>query len=227
MMLSAHQLHYLPWLGYFEKISRADFFVFLDLPLFKKREYQNRNIIKGSRGQVLLTVPVVSKRPHRQALKDVLIDNRQSWQQNHWILLERNLCPTPFWEKYSPSLQEFYTQPYESFSALTLAMNLWFITQLGLAKPYKLESEIGTTTTSTDRIIELCKKTAATDFYSGVGGKEYMDEERFKAAGIRLHYQDFRHPWYPQHFGEFTPNLSILDLLMNTGPESKNFLCGL
>ena len=226
MILSVHQPQYLPWLGYFDKIAGSDLFVFLDLPQFKKREFQNRNRIKGPNGEVWLTVPVVSKGKFEQPIKDVLIDNSQPWQKSHWQSLTLNLKKAPFWERYSPGLAQFYHTPQENLCDLNLKMSLWFFEQLGLQTPYKIESAIGTSTTSTERLIELCKKTGATSYYSGSGGKEYMDEERFKAENLGLSYQHYAHPQYPQRFGDFLPYMCIVDLLMNVGPDSLKVLRG-
>ena len=60
----------------------------------------------------------------------------------------------------------------------------------------------------------------ATEYFAGVGGRDYMDEELFKKANIKLTYQDFEHPIYKQLHGEFVPNLSVLDYLMNVGVEA-------
>jgi hypothetical protein len=227
LILSVHQPQYLPWLGYFDKIAGSDLFVFLDLPQFKKREFQNRNRIKGPNGEVWLTVPVVSKGKFEQPIKDVLIDNSQDWQKSHWQSLTLNLKKAPFWEQYSPGLHAFYSTPQESLCDLNLKMSLWFFEQLGLKTPWKIESEIGTSSASTERLIELCKKTGATAYYSGSGGKDYMDEERFKAEGLGLSYQHYEHPRYPQRFAaDFLPYMCIVDLLMNVGPDSLKVLRG-
>ena len=228
MILSVHQPQYLPWLGYFDKIAGSDLFVFLDEPQFKKREFQNRNRIKGPQGEIWLTVPVVSKGKFEQPIKDVLIDNSQAWQKNHWQTLSLNLKKAPFWAQYSPGLEAFYTTPYSHLCDLNFKMSLWFFEQLGLKTPWKIESEIGTSTVSTERLIELCKKTGSTGYYSGSGGKDYMDEERFKQEGLDLSYQHYSHPSYPQRFADkgFLPYMSIVDLLMNVGPDSLKVLRG-
>ena len=73
MILSVHQPQYLPWLGYFDKVAASDLFVFLDEPQYKKREFQNRNRIKGPTGEVWLAVPCLSKGKFDQPIKDVEI----------------------------------------------------------------------------------------------------------------------------------------------------------
>lgn len=73
MLVGIHQLHYLPWLRYFEKIHRSDTFVVLDNIQFDKNGSQNRNAVKGAAGRLLLTVPVYAK--EGQKLDEVRINN--------------------------------------------------------------------------------------------------------------------------------------------------------
>jgi len=225
-MLSVHQPQYLPWLGYFGKVAESDLFVFLDMPQYKKREFQNRNRIKGPKGEIWLTVPVLSKGKFEQSIKDVEIDNTQAWQKSHWGTISQNLKKAPHWSRYARGLEAFYTKPYGKLSDLNLEMTVWFFQQLGIATPWKLESEIGTSTESTERLIELCKKTGATGYLSGAGGKDYMDEARFRQEGLGLTYQHYTHPTYAQQHGDFLPYMSIVDLLMNEGPNSLAVLRG-
>ena len=226
MILSVHQPQYLPWLGYFGKVADSDLFVFLDMPQYKKREFQNRNRIKGPKGEIWLTVPVLSKGKFEQPIKDVEIDNTQAWQKSHWGTISQNLKKAPHWARYAHGLEAFYTKRYEKLSDLNLEMTVWFFQQLGIATPWKIESEIGTSTESTERLIELCKKTGATAYLSGAGGKGYMDETRFQAEGLGLQYQHYTHPTYSQLHGGFLPYMSIVDLLMNVGPDSLAVLRG-
>lgn len=228
MILSVHQPQYLPWLGYFDKIAASDLFVFLDLPQYKKREFQNRNRIRGSQGEIWLTVPVLSKGKFEQPIRDVEIDNGQAWQKSHWNSIEMNYKKAPFWTLYAEGLRSFYERPWSHLCALNLAMSLHFFELLGLKTPWRIESEIGTSSQSTERLIELCQKTGSKSYLSGSGGKDYMDEARFQAEGLGLSYQHYSHPEYRQQFPKqpFLPYLCILDLLFNEGPQSLAILRG-
>lgn len=224
MILSVHQPQYLPWLGYFDKVARSDRFVFLDLPQYKKREFQNRNRIKGPDGEIWLAVPVLTKGKFDQPIKDVAIDNTQDWQKSHWQTLSLHLKKAPHWERYAPGLQAFYQRPWERLSDLNVEMTAWFFAQLGVATPWQMESALGTTTQSTERLIELCRKTGTDAYLSGSGGKAYMDESRFAAEKLGLKYQHYEHPTYAQRYGGFLPYMSVVDLLMNAGPDSLQVL---
>ena len=77
---------------------------------------------------------------------------------------------------------------------------------------------------STRLLINIVKTLRGDMYLSGFGGAKYQDEELFREAGINLAYYDFEHPIYPQLWGEFAPNLSIIDLLFNCGPETLDIL---
>jgi hypothetical protein len=228
MILSVHQPQYLPWLGYFDKIAASDLFVFLDRPQYKKREFQNRNRIKGPQGELWLTVPVLTKGRFDQPLGEVEIDGRQDWQKSHWLSLDQNYRKAPFWERYAPGLKPFYEKPWARLCDLNMAMTRYFLAELGIRTPLKVESEVGTSTVSTERLIELCRKTGAQGYLSGAGGKDYMDEDRFKQEGLALSYQHYAHPAYRQQHDKqgFLAHLSVVDLLFNEGPESLRILRG-
>jgi hypothetical protein len=97
---------------------------------------------------------------------------------------------------------------------------------LNISTPVVLESELGINATSTDRIISICRKVGASVYFSGAGGKDYIDESRFAAAGIELVYQHYSHPVYPQVYDPFIPYMSAIDLLFNCGLDSLKILKG-
>ena len=71
-----------------------------------------------------------------------------------------------------------------------------------------------------ERLIEICQYFGASVFYEGASGVSYIDTERFSAAGVQTIFQDYRPVEYPQAFGEFVSHLSVLDVVMNTGPNA-------
>ena len=90
MILSAHQPAYLPWLGYFDKIARADVFVYLDTVQFEKNSFINRNQIKTPQGAQWLTIPVRTKGHMSASLRTTEIDDSQKWRSKHIKSIETN-----------------------------------------------------------------------------------------------------------------------------------------
>jgi len=103
MIVAVHQPQYLPWLGYFAKIDRADVFVLLDTVQFKKNEWQNRNRIKTAQGWQWLTVPVTYRFPQR--IDEVAVNNRDPWQHKQRQAVVSNYRKARWWESLAPSLR--------------------------------------------------------------------------------------------------------------------------
>ena len=82
-------------------------------------------------------------------------------------------------------------------------------TQVVRSSELKLES------TKSDLILDLCRHFSAVNYLSGALGRDYLIEDDFKKFGISIDYQKFATKTYPQLWGNFIPNLSILDWWMN------------
>lgn len=224
MIVSVHQPQYIPWLGFFDKIKRSDCFVFLDLVQYKAREFQNRNKIRTKDGAMWLTVPVISKGLGRQKINDVLIENESPWQHKHWGGIHSSYARAPFFKRYSGFFEDVYSRKWEKLIDLNVHIIKYILQELRIDTQLRFESQIGTTKESTERIIEICKKLNADTYLSGAGGKDYLDEERFRQENIKMEYQHYDHPSYPQAFGdEFVSYLSAIDLLFNQGEKSADF----
>ena len=230
MILSAHQPQYIPWLGYFDKINKSDCFVFLDNVQYKAREYQNRNKICTKDGWMWLTVPVTSKGLGRQKICDVKIDNDSNWQKKHSRSLKIWYGRTKFFKDHFPFFENVYTGRWRKLIDLNIYAIKYLLKGLKIKTPLYNESEIGTSLQGTNRIIEICKRLKADTYLSGVGGKNYLEEEKFVQAGIKLEYQNFIHPVYHQRYmkgkDSFLLYMSALDLLFNEGEKSINILRG-
>ncbi|MBU0634937.1 MAG: WbqC family protein [Candidatus Omnitrophica bacterium] len=230
MIISVHQPQYLPWLGFFDKIDKSNCFVFLDTVQYKVREFQNRNKIRTKDGWIWLTVPVKHVSGERLALCDVEIDNSSDWAIEHSRSLEAWYMKAPYFKTYFPFFEELYRKRWDKLIDLNIEVIQYILSALGMQTPVKLESEIGTTKRSTDRIIEICGKLGADTYLSGSGGKEYLEEEKFEENNIKLLYQDFRHPQYQQRFIDeqhsFLPYMCIVDLLFNEGGKSLSIIRG-
>ncbi|MBN1871183.1 MAG: WbqC family protein [Candidatus Omnitrophica bacterium] len=230
MRISVHQPQYLPWLGYFHKIFSSDVFVFLDDVQYKKREFQNRNKIKNGDDWMWLTVPVVGNEDPYPNLSDVFIDNEQDWQRRHWRAIYLNYKHAPYFKDHCDFFENVYNSKWDRLNDLNMALIKYIDSSLGIEKPVYLSSEFKLDTVKTQRIIDICKALKADTYLSGLGGKDYLEEDRLAESSIRLEYQDFHHPVYKQlnmkDKDSFIPCLSTIDLLFNHGPESIDILTG-
>ncbi len=227
MIVAIHQPNYLPWLGYFYKIAHCDTFVFLDNVQYSKGGFANRNRIKTPQGESWLTVDVLTKNRQGQLIKDVEINNNAAWGSNHRKSLVQNYSCAPYFGKYSPYFSAVFRAKWEKLADMSIALAAITCRILGINKvKFVLASELGTTGESTQLLLNICQAVGADTYLSGPSGREYMDESLFTANGIGLTYTDFKHPVYAQLYGDFIPDMSIVDLLFNEGEKSLEILNG-
>ncbi len=225
MLVAVHQLHYLPWLRYLDKIHRSDVFVVLDDIQFNKNGWQNRNKLKTSSGPVTLTVPVLAKA--QQKLDETRIHNEVDWRKKHWRTLEQNYRKAQYFDDYADFFEETYSRPWERLNDLNRHMLTFYLQALGIRTTIVYSSDLRVPGAATERLVSLIKTVGGTAYYSGAYALEsYLDPGLLEDAGIALELQDWQAPEYPQQHGPFVPDLSIADLLLNCGPESLETLCG-
>ena len=226
MRVAVHQPQYLPWLGYFDKMDRVDCFVLLDDVQFTKNEWQNRNRIKTASGWQWLTVPVLHR--FRQPISAVRINDTAPWRRKHRQALLANYAGAPAFESHRPFVAELYGREWERLVDLSLAALTYLAAALGIGTKLLPASALGLpdATDATARLIAIGRALGADTYLSGAGGRGYLDVGRFERAGIGVAFQTFECPVYPQRFGAFEANLSIVDLLFNCGERSLAVLRG-
>lgn len=220
MILSVHQPQYIPWLGYFHKIAHSDLFVLLDDVQYKKREFQNRNKIRTKEGFIWLTVPVITKGRYYQKISEVEIDNTTDWGLEHLKSIRLNYSKSEYYNLYIDFFEKLYKINWEYLCELNVETVKFILKELGINTPIEFSSKLKLESTSTQRIIDICKHFGADTYLSGAGGRDYLDESAFEKNGIKVVYQDFKHPQYKQIYDGFEPFMSSIDLLFNCGPES-------
>ncbi len=222
IVISIHQPQYMPYLGYIHKMKLSDIFVFLDDAQFKKNEWQNRNRVKIGKGQTTwITVPVIHK--FGQKINEVLIKTSVPWQKQH-----KNTLIT-YYSKAScfhmiKKFEELWNQNFEKLVDANITSIKILAEIFDVKAKFILSSSLNINKTKTERLVSICKELGAKTYISGIGAKEYLDEELFRREKIEVVWQDFKHPIYPQLYGDFIPNLSAIDMVMNVGERCKDMI---
>jgi hypothetical protein len=230
MILAAHQPSYLPWLGYLDKMARADVFVVMDDLQYEAQNFQNRNRVKLADGPAWLTVPL-ERGTQQDRICDKRIQNggspKEHWARRTWKTLEIHYGKAPHFARYRDELAALFARSWEHLLDLDLHIlqlaRGWF----GIDVPMLQSSSLALEGQKTDRIIDMCRKVGADVYLSGGGAsRDYLDVERMGAAGIRVEWQSFAHPVYPQRYAGFgfVPNLAFVDLVLNCGLDSRDIL---
>ena len=213
------QSNYVPWRGTFDLIGSCDHFVLYDSVQFTKNDWRNRNRIKTPQGVQWLTVPVGDS--IGRTIRDVRIAQGATGTA-HWKRLHANYARSTWFEREAAWLEPHYLhEPWETLSGVNRRLLEAVCQRLGIATRFHDDSRFGTAVVAggrTERLVAICRALGATEYLSGPAAKTYLDEGAFAAAGIAVHWFDHSgYPEYPQLWGPFAHDVSILDLLFNLG----------
>lgn len=216
---------YLPWLGYFEQIARADVVVFLDTVQFEKQSWQCRNRLKGSDGQPFWLIVPLLDQPLHTPLREVRISpHQEKWRKKHLRSIEVQLGSAPYFQSLFPGLWKWLVTEYEFLVDLNIGGIRLFCEWLALSPRFVRASELKPGGHKTELVVNLCREVGADRYLANAGSKVYLEEDCFVAAGIELTYQAWEHPVYAQRGKNFISHLSALDALMNIGPQATRAL---
>ncbi len=229
MIVAIHQPNFIPWVGYFNKINKSDIFVLFDDVQFPRaKTFGNRVEIKTNNGAVWLTVPVTN-RGELNNFNEVEIDNSQNWASKSLKTLKLAYQKAAHFNSYWDEFAAIYTTKYHVLSELNIALMNFAVAKTGITTKLVRSSEIPEAAglNGEEKILAILKSLSATTYLSGkgAGSRRYINEDDFKAAGIELVWQSYEPKPYRQLWGgDFIPNLSIIDLLFNEGPESLKYI---
>ena len=215
---------YLPWLGFFNQLFHSDIFVFYDDVQFDKHGWRNRNRIKSPIDPHWLTVPVLHRGQGKRHIIEVEIDNRSPWARKHISSIRQFYAKAPFLERYVPELEDLLHRSWQLLIDLDLAAIELMCTWLGLQRHTVRSSELDVQGKGSERLLNLCKHFYSSCYLTGDAAKDYLDVDLFTNNGIKVKWQNYQHPRYPQQHGEFVPYLSALDLVLNCGDQSLSII---
>lgn len=216
-----HQPSFFPWLGFFNKVVRSNVFVILDNVQFPKTGGYWANRVKFiiSGKAEWITVPIKRNYSGTKNINEIEIDNSRIWNEKALKSIEVNYKKAPYFNEIYPYAETLVSNPGNDLTKFNLSIINSICSLLGIdTSHFILGSSLETSGNSTDLLISIVKKTDCNIYMCGGGASKYQEDEKFQSNGIKLLYQNFKHPVYPQfNTGEFIPGLSILDTLMNCG----------
>ncbi len=226
MIVSSHQPNYLPWQGFFYKMMSSDIFVIMDSCQFPRgRSFVNRNRIKTPPSNFLwLTIPVLSKGRGLQIIKEVEIDNAVNWSRKHLESFFHFYKRAPYFKDYIGFFREIYSRRWSRLVELNKTIIRFFVELLEIGTEIYLLSELGIDRKATNLLLNIAKATEADIYLSASAGMKYIDEHILRDHGIDIKYYNFNPPVYPQLWGDFLYNLSIIDLVFNCGGKAKDVI---
>ncbi len=218
-----HQPDFIPYLGFFHRFLYADEYIILDNVQFIKKSsktWQHRDKIKTSNGESWLSLSVKSA-PLETKLKDIMLIQDQSWKKKHLNVLTYNYKNSNYFYEIFPFIEELYSINVEKMVEFNLnAINI-LCRLFNIKIPQIRASSLDVSGKANELVVNILKVVKATHYLSGIGAKDYFEKDIFERAGIEILWQNFKHPVYPQLYGEFIPYLSSIDLLFNCGIEKS------
>jgi len=219
------QSNYIPWKGFFDSINMVDEFILYDDMQFTRRDWRNRNVVKTANGLQWLTIPVEVKGKYFQKIRETRVSDR-GWNRHHMAQLKQWYSKSECYRDTVDFVEDLYAHADSDYLS---EINFHFLKGicgfLDIRTPIRFSGEFTLAEGKTERLVDLCRQTGATDYYTGPAAKNYMDENLFSRENITVHYFDYSdYPEYSQLFPPFEHGVTILDLLFNTGRRAKEFM---
>ena len=188
-------ISYLGPVGYYAAILQSEEIFIETKEHFIKQSFRNRCTIMGANGSQTLTIPKERKSSDKTLISDINISNQDNWQKSHWQSIVSAYNSSPFFEYYKDELFPFYNTKHSTLFDFNLKLSKTILELMQVEKKLNFTSK----------------------FQKECNGLD------FRSSKFILKNQEE----YQQVFCEkysFIPNLSILDVLFNLGPETTSYL---
>ncbi len=207
IVVAIHQPNFFPWIGYFDKIAHCNYFVFLDDVQYSNGTMTNRAYITNNKKTTYITCPVSYHHPSK--IKDVMIADTP-WREKTIRTIKSNYPGTPI---HTEQITRMILRNEKLLSAYNIYNIIETCKILGIEPhdSFVLQSELidilPRNSKGSQSIQDIVEFLNGTTYYTGIGGKDYLDERKFNDAGISIVYQNI----------EKFPPTSIIDVLLTRG----------
>ncbi len=214
-----------PWVGLFEQIRLADIYVHYVDVQFSKGSFTNRVQVKVATGSEWLTIPVRHEGLGME-IRNTRINLAQPWQRKHLQTLRQAYAKAPHATDMLALVESVYAHNDDNIGALAIRGIEAVCDYFGLAagKRFLQSPDLETVGSGSERVLSIVQRLGGSVYVTGHGARNYLQHQLFEKKGIEVRYMDYAKTPYPQLHGEFTPYVTILDLIANTGPRGRDFI---
>jgi hypothetical protein len=220
------QPNYIPWKGYFDIINSVDEFVIYDDAQYTKRDWRNRNIIKTNAGLKWLTIPVEVKNKYNQKIRETKVADC-SWAIKHLKSIRHNYSKTKHFEE----INDWVTAIYKKCERETYLSDINFIfireisAYLGIKTNFSFSRDHNIVGNKSDKAMKVCIQLGANEYLTGPAAKTYINTSAFETNGIIIKWMNYSgYKKYNQMYPPFVHEVSIIDLLFNTGSSATSYM---
>ncbi len=176
--------------------------------------------MRAASGVEWLTVPLLMKGHVDKSIGEMTINPAVNWKRKHTGTLAQAYRGRPYYEKYAGDIEALINGAGDSLGDFLFEMLGYFLDVLGIhGKKILRASEMKASGSRSALLAAIATECGADVYLSGVAGREYLDIGPFEEAGLKVAFQEFRHPAYEQGYSDFEPNMGVQDALFNLGGE--------
>ncbi len=215
---------YFPWVGMFEQVCLADTFVFLDDAQFA-RGFINRVQYKTDGGSKWMTIPL-KKHSQKTQINEVELSDDNDWRAQHTNKFSSSIALAPYADDAINLMSAVLGKHGLTFSDLVIESMLAVMRYFEIENVARVlkSSDMNLSGKKGDLIKEIVTQLEGSRYITGMGGLNYLDHEGFEESGIAVEYMDYNLNSYPQVHGDFTPYVTILDLIANCGKGGREYI---
>ena len=210
---------FFPWVGHLEQVRLADVFVHYDDVQLSPGSFANRVQLKTAQGKQWLTAPI----EHRglRTIAETRLHRGRDWRSQHLRTLQQAFAKAPCRDDAIGLVEQVYRAGHETLADLCIAGIEALADYFDLRTEFVRSSSLDLPGRATGRVLALCDHFHAASYVTGHGARDYLEHERFAAAGIDVRYMDYVRTPYPQQHGPFDPHCTTLDLVANCGRDGR------
>ena len=213
-----HQPDFMPYLGFFHRLLYADLFVILDDVQFLKSGWHHRDQIKVPYGSKKIWITLSTmKAPTNTNINQIILSMDDKAKRKLLNQIIENYRKSDFFKEIEPLVTKMIMNKEKNLSLYNIDIIKELIYIFDIDINIIIASSLYHEGKGNDMNVDILKKVNATHYLSGIGAKNYHDDEPFERTNIKVIWQDFQHPIYTQLHGDFIPYLSSIDLLFNCG----------
>ena len=204
---------FLPWIGLFDQMRLADVFVhYDDVQMPQGRSFTARVQLATPEGTRWLTAPI-DRAASGKAINETMLQADDDWRRKHLEGLRHAYARAPNFAAMFDLAREVYAAPTTNLAAFNMTALECIAKRIGLNPTWRRSSALDIPGSGTQRLVDLSARFDADTYLTGHGAANYMDHDAFEARGMDVAYMTYGAKPWPQIMPEFTPYVTIFDLL--------------
>jgi hypothetical protein len=189
---------------------------------YTKNDWRNRNIIKTANGATWLSIPVRVRTLAQKINQTYSLNN--NWCEKHYRTIKQSYSKSKYFNYYIDIFKEFYqNRNQRNLVSIIDHLNVIIFKILEINTKIIYSSDLNVSGNRNERLVKILKKLGANTYLSGPSAISYIDQELFRTNKINIEWVSYEMPVYDQLYDSFLPNLSIIDLIFNTGKEANYY----